>query len=63
MLHALGIALLVGRVGHGIALSFTENWVLGRAGGALLTFIVLLAVSLLCLWRGIAVMMISTAPL
>jgi uncharacterized membrane protein YecN with MAPEG domain len=56
VLHAIGIALLIARIGHGIALSFTRNWVIGRAGGALLTFLLLLAVSLLCLWRGIAVM-------
>ena len=56
VLHAIGIALLLARIGHGIALSFTRNWVIGRAGGALLTFLLLLVVSLLCLWRGIAVM-------
>ncbi|MDB5973054.1 MAG: hypothetical protein JWQ90_5504 [Hydrocarboniphaga sp.] len=56
VLHALGITLLVARIGHGIALSYTDNWVLGRAGGALLTFLVLAIVSVLCVWRGIAVM-------
>lgn len=63
VLHALGIALLLGRIGHGIALSYTKNWAPGRAGGATLTFLVLLVVSLLCLWRGIAVMTLATAPL
>jgi uncharacterized membrane protein YecN with MAPEG domain len=63
VLHAIGLTLLIARIGHGIALSFTSNWVIGRAGGALLTFIVLAVVSLLCVWRGIAVLMIHTAPL
>jgi uncharacterized membrane protein YecN with MAPEG domain len=63
VLHALGLALLIGRIGHGIALSFTDNWVIGRAGGALLTFIVLAIVSVLCIWRGIAVLMVQSAPL
>lgn len=63
VLHAVGLTLLIARVGHGIALSFTSNWVLGRAGGALLTFLLLAIVSVLCLWRGIAVMTIHTAPL
>jgi uncharacterized membrane protein YecN with MAPEG domain len=63
VLHACGITLLVARVGHGIALSFTEHWFLGRAGGAMLTFILLLVLSVLCLWRGIAVIGVAaTSP-
>jgi len=63
VLHTLGITLLIARIGHGIALSFTANWMLGRAGGALLTFLVLLVVSALCVWRGIAVLTVPTSPL
>lgn len=58
LLHTLGAALLIGRIGHGIALSFTDNWPLGRAGGALLTFLVLLVTALLCAWRGLAAMLV-----
>ncbi|WP_028081774.1 MAPEG family protein [Solimonas soli] len=52
VLHALGAALLVGRVLHGIALSFTAQFKLGRMLGILLSFIVLLIAAALCVWQG-----------
>jgi uncharacterized membrane protein YecN with MAPEG domain len=48
-LHALGIALVVARVLHGVALSFTAGWKFGRFWGTALTFALLLANAVLCL--------------
>jgi len=53
VLHALGITLLVGRVLHGYALSFTAHFRAGRFWGAALTFAVLLVAAVLCLLQGI----------
>lgn len=52
-LHAIGATLVVARVLHGTALSFTEAWKFGRFYGTLLTFILLLIVGALCLWQGV----------
>jgi hypothetical protein len=54
ILHALGITLLIARVLHGYALSFTHKFFLGRFLGAALTFGVLLVAGLLCVWQGVA---------
>lgn len=53
VLHALGIALLVGRLLHGYALSFTDRFPFGRVWGATLTFGVLAIEAVLCLYQGI----------
>ncbi len=53
LLHGLGITLVVARVLHGVALSYTESWKFGRFYGTLLTFILLLVCGLLCVWRGL----------
>lgn len=53
VLHALGIALLVGRLLHGYALSFTDRFTFGRVWGATLTFGVLAIEAVLCLYQGI----------
>jgi uncharacterized protein len=53
VLHVLGAALLVGRLLHGYALSFTPHWTFGRFWGALLTFIVLLVEALLCVSKAV----------
>jgi uncharacterized membrane protein YecN with MAPEG domain len=53
VLHALGIVLLVGRLLHGYALSFTAHSSFGRFWGATLTFIVLAIEALLCIYQGI----------
>jgi uncharacterized membrane protein YecN with MAPEG domain len=52
-LHALGIALLVGRILHGYALSFTRRWQFGRTWGTVLTFIVLVVEALLCIQQAV----------
>lgn len=54
LLHTLGVALVVARLLHGYALSFSEHFFFGRFGGTLVTFIVLLVTGALCLWRGFA---------
>jgi uncharacterized membrane protein YecN with MAPEG domain len=50
-LHALGLALLVARMLHGYALSFTPKFVFGRFWGTVLTFTVIGVAALLCVWR------------
>jgi uncharacterized membrane protein YecN with MAPEG domain len=52
VLHALGITLLVSRLLHGYALSFTDGFRFGRSWGAGLTFAVLGVSAVLCLWQG-----------
>jgi uncharacterized membrane protein YecN with MAPEG domain len=52
-LHALGIVLLVARLLHGYALSFTDHFTFGRFWGAALTFTVLAIEAVLCVYQGI----------
>lgn len=52
VLHALGITLLVARVLHGYALSFTPHFRFGRTAGTVLTAAVLLIEAVLCLYQG-----------
>ena len=51
LLHALGVTLLVARLLHGYALSFTAEFKFGRYWGALLTFVVIIVEALLCLYQ------------
>jgi uncharacterized membrane protein YecN with MAPEG domain len=53
VLHALGIGLLVARLLHGFALSFTQHFRFGRFYGAALTFLVLAVGAALCVWQGV----------
>lgn len=53
VLHVLGIVLLVARLLHGYALSFTEHFSFGRVWGSTLTFIVLAIEAVLCIYQGI----------
>lgn len=53
VLNALGITLLLARLLHGYALSFTEKWPRGRMYGTILTFLVLLISAGLCVWQGV----------
>jgi uncharacterized membrane protein YecN with MAPEG domain len=53
LLHALGVTLLAARLLHGIALSFSEQFFLGRFWGTLLTFVVVLAGAVLCVLQGL----------
>jgi uncharacterized membrane protein YecN with MAPEG domain len=52
-LHALGIALVVARLLHGLALSFGWQPRFGRIAGAALTFIVLVILAVQCIYTGI----------
>jgi uncharacterized membrane protein YecN with MAPEG domain len=52
VLHALGIVLLVARLLHGYALSFTDRFLFGRLWGTTLTFIVLGIEAVLCIYQG-----------
>ena len=51
VLHALGVTLLVARLLHGYALSFTQHFKFGRFWGTALTFVVLLVEAVLCLYQ------------
>jgi len=53
VLHALGIALLVGRLLHGYALSFTQRFKFGRFWGTALTWLVLVVSGVLCILKGL----------
>jgi uncharacterized protein len=53
VLHALGIVLIVSRLLHSYALSFTDQFMFGRVAGAGLTFLVLLIEAVLCLYQAI----------
>lgn len=52
-LHALGIALVVARILHGLALSFAWQPRVGRITGAGLTIAVLVVLALQCIYTGI----------
>lgn len=52
VLHALGAALLAGRVLHGYALAFTGHFRFGRTVGTVLTAVVLLVEAILCIYQG-----------
>ena len=54
VVHALGLSLLIARLLHGYALSFTTHFKFGRMAGAGLTFLVLLVAGLLCTYQGIS---------
>ena len=52
-LHALGATLVVARLLHGIALSFTEKWWFGRFFGTVLTFALLVICGVLCVGQAL----------
>lgn len=54
-LHLIGAGLLLGRLLHGFAMSFTEQFFLGRFLGTVLTFLTLTAAGLLCVLHGLGV--------
>ena len=53
LLHALGITLVVARILHGYALSFSERFKFGRFWGTALTFLLLAVSGVLCLYQGV----------
>ncbi len=54
LLHALGLTLVVARLLHGYALSWTESFKFGRFWGTALTFGLLLVCGVLCLYQAFA---------
>jgi uncharacterized protein len=59
VLHAIGIALILSRILHAYALSYTPRFRFGRVWGAGLTFVVLAVEAVLCLWQAIRGMGVS----
>jgi uncharacterized membrane protein YecN with MAPEG domain len=53
LLHGIGIALVLARLMHGYALSFTEKFKFGRFWGTALTFGLVLVCGSLCLYQGL----------
>lgn len=53
IIHAIGASLLLGRILHGYAFAFTDEFVFGRSAGITLTFVALLASGILALMSGI----------
>ena len=51
VVHALGAALLIGRLLHGYAMAFRAEFRFGRFWGAVVTFIVLAIEALICLYQ------------
>jgi uncharacterized protein len=51
VLHALGALLFLARVLHGYSMSFNRHLWLGRYWGAVLTFVVVIAEALMCLYQ------------
>lgn len=54
LLHAMGITLLVARLLHGYALSFSKHFFFGRFVGTVLTFLLLLLAGVLCALKGLS---------
>lgn len=59
VLHALGVLLVVSRLLHGYALSFTARFRFGRVWGAGITFFVILVEAVLCLWQALQGMAVT----
>src|SRR4051812_15606360 len=53
LLHFLGIVLLVARLLHGYAFSFSNHFMFGRVAGASLTFFVVGFEAILCIYQAI----------
>ncbi len=54
ILHLLGITLLVARLLHGYAFSFSESFKFGRFWGTALTFLLLFVCGSLCIYQAIS---------
>jgi uncharacterized membrane protein YecN with MAPEG domain len=53
IIHIVGATLLVARLLHGYALSFSETFKFGRFWGTALTFMLLAACGLLCVYQAL----------
>ncbi|MGA7439495.1 MAG: MAPEG family protein [Luteibacter sp.] len=59
LLHVFGIVLVVGRIAHAVGLSGTPGMSAGRALGAALTLLVLLAMALMLIWQYLLIHLIA----
>jgi uncharacterized protein len=59
LLHAMGITLVLARLLHGYALSFTEKFKFGRFWGAALSYLLLAVGGVLCLYQGLRALPLS----
>jgi uncharacterized protein len=53
LLHGMGVTLVVARLLHGYALSFTQKFFVGRFGGTALTLGLLVVAGGLCVFQGL----------
>lgn len=53
LLHIFGILLVVARLLHGYAFSFTQHFAFGRVAGAGLTFLVIAIEALMCIYQAV----------
>ena len=53
LLHGLGVTLLVARLLHGYALSFTPKFMFGRVAGTGLTFLMLAVAAVSCVYQAL----------
>jgi len=51
VIHALGLALVIGRILHGYAMGFRAEFRFGRFWGTVLTFAILTIEAVLCLYQ------------
>lgn len=49
LIHAMGIVLVAGRLMHGVGITRNSGTSLWRGGGMILTFLVIIAASVLCI--------------
>ena len=54
ILHVLGITLLIARLLHAYALSFSQSFKFGRFWGTALTFLLLVVCGLLCIYQSLS---------
>jgi uncharacterized protein len=59
LLHAMGITLVLARLLHGYALSFTEKFKFGRFWGAALSYLLLVVGGVLCVYQGLRALPLS----
>jgi uncharacterized membrane protein YecN with MAPEG domain len=52
-IHVFGTTLVIGRLLHGYALSFSESFKIGRVGGTVLTLTLLAVCGLLCVYQAL----------
>lgn len=63
LLHVFGIVLVIARVAHAIGLSQTPGVSAGRAIGAGLTLLVILAMAAMLIWQYVVIHLIAPATL